>query len=155
MVEMKAMESDANPLDALLAFFEGLPTTIKGSVTALVLVYAFRESKLDAKTDLDALLKSNLDWPFSMHIVGAILSTIAATDYVLDHFNLNVTKDRMLISRAAQELPHLEKTRLGFDLRQKHYEQARLHFDLLKQNSLNFRMLEDFEKTLQRQQMGK
>jgi hypothetical protein len=152
---MMAMESDANPLDALLAFFEGLPATIKGNITALVLVYAFRESKLEAKTDLNALLKSNLDWPFSMRTIGAILSTIAATDYVLDHFNLNVTKHRMQISHAAQELSDLEKTRLGFDLRQKHYEQARRDFDLLKQNSLNFRMLQDFENNLQRQQMDK
>ncbi len=150
------MESQDNPINALLTFFEKLPSTIKKDVIALVLVYAFRDINFDASTDLEERLRNNLKQgqPTPMQTIGAILSTIAAADYVLDSFTQNATKHRRMIARLVQMLPKYEKIQLGHALRQKHFERARLDFDLLKQDALNFRMLQVFENSLQRQQMG-
>ncbi len=55
------MESQDNPINALLTFFEKLPSTIKKDVIALVLVYAFRDINFDASTDLEERLRNNFE----------------------------------------------------------------------------------------------
>ena len=144
--------NEGSPIDTLINFFERLPRTIKKDVIGQVLLYAFRDADFNKSTDPEARLRNNLHERHTLaaHTIGLALNTIAATDYVLDHFTGNGTKNRNLIAQFAQKFSTFEPVLLGYPLRQKHFERARADFDLLKRGALSVHTLRAFENNLQK-----
>ena len=137
--------SSSDLREALMAFFEGLPSSIKKDVVALVLAYAFHDAPVSTSADFHAILKAKMNRSWPKGAVGAVISVAAVTDYVLDNFVLDAGKQKAAIERAAQTDPAFEAVRLESDVREREFRNARSDFDALKDSVLTFRAIREFE----------
>jgi hypothetical protein len=90
------------PREAIIAFLEHLPDTIRSDIAAFVLIYAFDEFPTDG--ELISSIKSKMEAPSVTRQMGRVLRVISALDYVLERAIANSRENVTRLPFMIQEM---------------------------------------------------
>ncbi|MDR3511924.1 MAG: hypothetical protein P4L73_09830 [Caulobacteraceae bacterium] len=139
---------DADLRDQILHFLLTLPSTIREDVVILVLLYATGENRLVEAEAVDRLAKFLGEAP-GPRLVGALLRTIMATDYVLAR-DPRGSQDHAFLSGLAKQTPSplaalAEQLLLGLPLRERHHRAAWAKWSHLRAAVLTLQAVRNLE----------